>query len=323
MLVKDLSKTLEKYDKKEMTDIVVELYKRLPKKVKEDYDIDKFIEDINNKTKKEEKKVSFDDLCSEMRYFLDCAKAGFYSSPNKVVPKKERSTWRFKAKRYYKELTKTIPTTDIGVKSTKLLIELYELVSRGTNTLVFTNWDTFKALGVSQTEYFDMLLKRILSTGNSINNIKVCIDLLDNCKDPDILDEFLINIFIDNLRTEESKLTAINLLYEKVVKVKEKIKGLGKKYNYHDMYYLEEDNNLYVETVTRLYFSSFEVDEGIKYYQKNYIHYNSEVKEYILLEILRELELYEEWITEYESASKKNKLREELTRDYEKIKELV
>lgn len=323
MLVKDLRKTLEKYDKKEMTDIVVELYKRLPKKVKEDYDIDKFIEDINNKTKKEEKKVSFDDLCSEMRYFLDCAKAGFYSSPNKVVPKKERSNWRFKAKRYYKELIKTIPTTDIGVKSTKLLIELYELVSRGTNTLVFTNWDTFRALGVSQTEYFDMLLKRVLFTGESINNIKVCIDLLDNCKDPDVLDEFLINIFIDNLRTEESKLTAINLLDEKVVEVKEKIRSLGKKYNHYDMYYLEEDNNLYVETVTRLYFSSFEVDEGIKYYQKNYIHYNSEVKEYILLEILRELELYEDWIAEYERASKKIKLREELTKDYEKIKELV
>ena len=286
MLVKDLRKTLEKYDKKEMTDIVVELYKRLPKKVKEDYDIDKFIEDINNKTKKEEKKVSFNDLCSEMRYFLDCAKAGFYSSPNKVVPKKERSNWRFKAKRYYKELTKTIPTTDIGVKSTKLLIELYELVSRGTNTLVFTNWDTFRALGVSQTEYFDMLLKRVLSTG-------------------------------------ESKLTAINLLDETVIKVKEKIKSLGKKYNYHDMYYLEEENNLYVETVTRLYFSSFEVDKGIKYYQKNYIHYNSEVKEYILLEILRELELYEDWITEYERATKIIKLREELTKYYEKIKELV
>lgn len=181
-----------------------------------------------------------------MRYFLDCAKAGYYSSPNKVIPKKERSNWRFKVKRYYKELTKTIPTIDIGVKSTKLLIELHELVSRGTNTLVFTNWDTFRALGVNQVEYLDMLYKRILSTGNSINNIKVCIDLLDNCKDPDILDEFLINVFIDNLRTEESKLTAINLLDEKVVEVKEKIKSLGKKYNYHDMYYLEEDNNLYV-----------------------------------------------------------------------------
>lgn len=200
-----------------------------------------------------------------MRYFLDCAKAGYYSSPNKVIPKKERSNWRFKVKRYYKELTKTIPTIDIGVKSTKLLIELHELVSRGTNTLVFTNWDTFRALGVNQVEYLDMLYKRILSTGNSINNIKVCIDLLDNCKDPDILDEFLINVFINNLRTEESKLTAINLLDEKVV----------------------------------------------------------EVKEYILLEILRELKLYEDWITEYESAIKKIKLREELTRDYEKIKELV
>lgn len=56
---------------------------------------------------------------------------------------------------------------------------------------------------------------------------------------------------------------------------KDKIKSLGKKYNYHDMYYLEKDNNLYVEIATRLYFSSFEVDDGIKYYQKNYIHYDS------------------------------------------------
>ena len=323
MLVKDLRKTVEKYDKKEMTDIIVELYKRLPKKVKEDYDIDKFIEDINNKTKKEEKNVSFEDLCSEVRYFLDCAKAGYYSSPNKVVPKKERSNWRFKAKRYYKELTKTIPTTDIGVKSTKLLIELYELVSRGTYTLVFTNWDTFRALGVSQTEYFDMLLKRILSTGESINNIKLCVDLLANYKDPDILDEFLINIFIDNLRTEESKLVAINLLDEKVSKVKEEIEKLGKYHDYNYEYKLERNNNLYTEAVTRLYFSSSTVDDGIKYYQKNYIHYDSEVKEYILLEILKELELYEDWISEYERGSKKIKLREELTKDYEKIKELV
>ena len=34
MLVKDLRKTLEKYDKKEMCDIIVELFKRLPKKLK-------------------------------------------------------------------------------------------------------------------------------------------------------------------------------------------------------------------------------------------------------------------------------------------------
>ena len=323
MLVKDLRKTLEKYDKKEMADIVVELYKRLPKKVKEDYDIDKFIEDINNKTKKEEKKVSFDDLCREVRYFLDCAKAGYYSSPNKVVPKKERSNWRFKAKRYYKELTKTIPNTDIGVKSTKLLIELYELVSEGTYTLVFTNWDTFKALGISQTEYFDMLLKRILSTGYSINNTKVCVDLLNSERDPDVLAMFLIDIFIDNLRTEDSKLIAITLLDEKVIEVNDKLKNLGKRNNYNYEYKLRCDNDIYTETVTRLYFSSFEVDKGISYFKKYYKEYKEEVKEYHLLDILKELELYEDWITEYERASKKIKLREELTKDYEKIKQLV
>ena len=323
MLVKDLRKTLEKYDKKEMTDIVVELYKRLPKKIKEDYDIDKFIEDINNKTKKEEKKISFDDLCKEMRYFLDCAEAGYYSSPNKIVPKKERSNWRFKAKRYYKELTKTISTTDIGVKSTKLLIELYELVSEGTYTLVFTNWDTFKALGVSQTEYFDMLLKRILFTGESINNIKVCVDLLNSERDPDVLAMFLIDIFIDNLKTEDSKVTAITLLDEKVIEVNDKLKNLGKRNNYDYEYKLRSDNNIYTETITRLYFSSFEVDKGISYFKKYYKERDVEIKEYYLLDILKELELYEDYITEYDKASKKIELRESLTEDYKKIKELV
>ena len=72
MLVKDLRKTLEKYDKKEMTDIIAELYKRLPKKVKKDYDIDKFIEDINTKTKKEEKNWPIIQKSFSTLYFCHC-----------------------------------------------------------------------------------------------------------------------------------------------------------------------------------------------------------------------------------------------------------
>ncbi len=51
MLVADLKKEIEKYNKKELESIIVELYKRIPKHKKEDYDIDEFIKNINNSKK--------------------------------------------------------------------------------------------------------------------------------------------------------------------------------------------------------------------------------------------------------------------------------
>lgn len=57
MLVKDVRKEIEKYNKLELTEIIVELYKRIPKSKKEEYNIDDFIRDAQ--TKKKSKKRSF------------------------------------------------------------------------------------------------------------------------------------------------------------------------------------------------------------------------------------------------------------------------
>ena len=46
MLLKDLKNEIKKYNKKELESIIVELYKRLPKSKKEDYDIDNFIKNM-------------------------------------------------------------------------------------------------------------------------------------------------------------------------------------------------------------------------------------------------------------------------------------
>ena len=49
MLVKDVRKEIEKYNKLELTEIIVELYKRIPKSKKEEYNIDDFIRDAQTK----------------------------------------------------------------------------------------------------------------------------------------------------------------------------------------------------------------------------------------------------------------------------------
>lgn len=43
MLVNELRKEIEKYDKNELQNIIVELYKRIPKDKKDGYNVDEFI----------------------------------------------------------------------------------------------------------------------------------------------------------------------------------------------------------------------------------------------------------------------------------------
>ena len=47
MLVSEIRKEIEKYNQKEISDLVIELYKRIPKKIKEEYHIDDLIVNIN------------------------------------------------------------------------------------------------------------------------------------------------------------------------------------------------------------------------------------------------------------------------------------
>lgn len=90
MLVADLKKEIEKYNKKELESIIVELYKRIPKHKKEDYDIDEFIKNINNSKKKIiNKEISFEELQKEIIYFLELVDKEYYAGPNKFVSKKE------------------------------------------------------------------------------------------------------------------------------------------------------------------------------------------------------------------------------------------
>ncbi len=49
MLVKELKDVISKYRKEEKDKIIIELYKRIPKSKKEDYDIDNYILNIKQK----------------------------------------------------------------------------------------------------------------------------------------------------------------------------------------------------------------------------------------------------------------------------------
>lgn len=317
MLVSELKKEIKKYNKKELEDIIVELYKRIPKNKKEDYNVDEYIKNIQTKNNVKKEKISIEELEKEITYFLQCVDNEYYVVPNKIVSKKERSSWRFKVKRYYKELKSIPPASPDGFIATILLIKIFKRLSIGSNRLLFINWETFRALGVSQAEYYDTIIKRILSNGYTEDNLKKCVELLDIDKDPYELSYDMFWTYISNLKTTNDKEKSIELMDIKIKELCLKIKNIK---DSHNKFYIEKAINDYTECITEIYFILGESISGISYFSNNYIEDNKEVKEYILLEKLEQLDLLEEWINEYEKNINKIDFRDSLKEKYKKIK---
>ncbi len=318
MLVKEMRDILKKYDKEQIIDIAVELYKKVPKDKKEDYDIDNYIINNSNKIKKKEDILSFDELINDINRFLTCVDNDLYVYPNKIINKSERSKWRFKVKKYYKILTSLTPDTDDGMIATKFLCEIFKRLSTGSVYLKFSSWNTFGAIGVSQSEYYGMLVRRILYNGADLDNIKKCVNLLIVEKSSDELSSSMFYTLLNSLNYNNINLDTINIIEELINNLKER---KNKVKSNMLIYKIETDINDCVELICNMYFRMNDFDKGIKYFKKNYIHYNKEVKEYILLELIEEYEEIEIWIKEYES----NKLdyRDSLKEKYNKYKNIL
>ena len=315
MKVNELREIIKQYSKQENEKIIVELYKRIPKSIKEDYNIDDFIVNLNVKIEKEDKNVTIDILEKQINYFLDCAMNNLYSSPNRVISKTERSKWRFKAKSFYKQLNTFLPTTEEGKKATDLLRDLFETLSYGSNYLIFSSWNTFGAIGVQQSDFLKNIVERKLVNGVTKENMEYCIKLLYVKRDPQEYHRAIRYSFESCLKTSDARYMAIEILDKKIEELEVKYK---KKPDFEN----KERLNDFIECVVEIYFDLYEIQKGIKYFHEKYIEKDKEIKEYILLDVLELFRLYNEWILEYESKMEKINYRDSLKEKYEKIKNL-
>ena len=319
MNVKEIRNELSKYNKKELENIIIELYKRIPKKKKEEHNIDLLIKDANYKKKEKirEENLSFDELHEEIKYFLKCVDEGLYSEPNNIISKSERSGYRFKVKRYYKKLIEIDCDSPDGEVATKLLIELYKRLSKGSNYLLFANWETFRALGVEQDEYFVLIIKRLLYKDINEDILNICIDILNLPHDPyGAGRDYIYKLYASMLKDEEAKSISIKILNDIIKECKIKLKGLSKYSS--ERYKLEGTIEYNTICVSSIYFNSGKYDEGINYFNDNYMESSEEVKQYIILRELYNRELYDYWIKVYES--KKIKYRDFLVEQYKELK---
>lgn len=264
--------------------------------------------------KKDSLPKSFPELESEINYFLACVDQDLYASPNNIISKKERSEWRFKVKSYYKELNQYLINTQEGQAASTLLIEIFKRLSYGAEYLKFSNWDTFRAIGMVQSDYYQNIMTRVLANGETKENIKLLSNLLKVGRDNQELSETMVDVFTDNVKNKQ---LGIEILKEEINELKEKQKA-KKRMDSHEEYYLEKMLNLYTYGVLLFYLQLKEYNTGIKFFHQNAKEHSDEVLEYVLLEILEYHDLFEEWIKEYENHPKID-YRESLQEKYEKF----
>ena len=234
--------------------------------------------------------------------------------PNRIISKKERSSWRFKVKRYYKALSEILPDSKNGDDATELLIEIFKRLSIGSNSLLFINWETFRALGVTQGEYYDCLIKRILYNGYTRENLEKCVKLLDFPSDPYELSFARYYVLVSNLKTIDNKVMTIDILSKKVTSARIELKKT--KNNFSLEYDLTKTINNCTQCIMEIYCLMKEADNGIAYFHENYIECDQEIVEYVLLNELYFLNLIDEWIKEYEDSVSKIDFRNSLKEQY-------
>ncbi len=130
MKVQELRQLLSGVDRTLLEKAFVESYKQFSKAKKEEVDL--LIQEIleGKEVKKTDKNavLDFDAFEQEVLDFIANAKAQNYLAPNRIIPKNQRSKWRFLVKNYIKALEK-IQLEDPNYDRAVILLEaIYKLM---------------------------------------------------------------------------------------------------------------------------------------------------------------------------------------------------
>ncbi len=179
MIVDELREILERYDAEKLKKTLVEVYKKIPKKIKEEKSIDDIILGAGNiSRKKSAKNVDPEKTILEVRNFIELAREGLYFRPNRIVNKSERSKWRTTARNLIKSLSEISNSRDNYNEANDCYIELFKLFCDAEEVYIFVSTTPFSALKVSKIDMFREILFRLFDGGYNETIIKKALDLL-------------------------------------------------------------------------------------------------------------------------------------------------
>ena len=182
MKLTDLRALLKPAPKDRLEQAVVEIYKALPKSKKDD--LDSQIEDILKGLKAKQEAsapkalTDFPALKSEIETFMEDARNWYYGEPNRKIAKKDRPKWRFKVKRYIREL-QTIPAdAPVYPQAVDLMIRIHDLLCESCGGTFFSSLDPFRSVTCSRSDLFAIVAKmKLQESGISRETLSLLISM--------------------------------------------------------------------------------------------------------------------------------------------------
>ena len=292
MKVSELRENLSRLKKEEVIKIASEFYKLIPKSKKEDYDVDSFVDNPGKKKKSSTAKneIPLGILEIEVNAFIENAREQYYFIPNRVIPKKERSKWRFRVKGWYKELT-NIDRKDKDLKQqAELLFNLYELMCESCGYIYFTADDPFQSIGIEQSTFYLSVVHMLQEAKGKAEALRPGIELIvNNDLSRCTIESTLMVELISTLDNVDLKYRGIRIAEDLIRIVDNDLKKKKKDHLSIENFRIKDKKNNLAELGLRLYAELYEIEEGIGFYYKHYEEKSEEIKLYVLVRILFEL----------------------------------
>ncbi|MCJ7841282.1 hypothetical protein MUB24_10290 [Lederbergia sp. NSJ-179] len=330
MKVNELREVMKNRKKDELQQLVVEMYKAIPKKMREEKEIDQLISDPQafkkKKTKQKQQLPNFDVIERETEAFIENARAQNYVAPNRVISKKERSNWRFTAKRLVEQITAISHQPEHRKACASLLEELYKLFCYASGHYVFASDEPFYTIKIPREDF----LKRVILLKKDVEDPEKWIFdslnlVLEHGADRYTLTSSLLEVLLSTLSNAPLKEKMVQIADRMLQKKQMDLKKLTKSNKRTSTigFYNEEYINNLVEMIFITQSALGEYKAAVDMFQKNYLNYNNdkEVNLYILLSLIEKHQRVKDWIEVYEKAiQNKIKPRKNLQEMYDYIK---
>lgn len=321
MKIKEFRDELKKADRTQVEAIASELYKSLPKAKKEDADISiqTILAGVDlKKTKKQDEIVNFNELKNQIQVFLEDANQSYYFIPNRIIPKSNRSKWRFKVKQFLKDLSKVQADTPEYLEAKILLKDVYKLLCKACNVYLFSTNNPFHAVGIAQCDmFYDVSSAMLHLTPTNETMREILVLATSSGLDYSTLHAELEFIVLNELKTKELEILALeeakSLVQEQQMRLKQIKKSSSSKY------YIEHSVEELCKLVLLIHMKMDDGEEGVRYFFKNYKGYEKEIELYSALYTIDLMEDDELWVWTYTYGIKnKIKPRDELKEQYKK-----
>ncbi|MBW0000177.1 MAG: hypothetical protein JO015_13835 [Verrucomicrobia bacterium] len=330
MKISELRTLLERMSPDDTKRVLVEIYRALPPKTREGLGIDEL---LNNPTaagsrtkqaKAQAQPVDIDALAAELEQFLSDAYAQNYFAPNRHVPKSERPKWRFKAKRFFKEINAAVSDRTNLEQASDLLERLYRMLCYACDYALFNTNDAFQSVGITQTEFLDAVLGLKAEHLELHEFIGEGLRLvIDSELSRETLGSYLARVLINRLRTPESLEQAIEQaagLYARPDPVSEEAPG-RRAWDGAQAYHSREQRNRLAEFGFLAYAKLSDYEKAIGFLRLHYAATNQEVLLYVVLDWLRAFGQKALWMREYEQAIQTGiEPRQSLSQAYHRLK---